>query len=140
MQYIETRLINKVTELNNSKYKLEYDDGEIKIIEQDYYNKYLLPFNESIIKTIDDFITDVKIEETPYDTTMIAHFRNGCVFMVNESDDSIDFYYTPKEIKDKGSFAQARRDCCMEQIREKAITYIDNLYASVTLGSNYNTK
>lgn len=140
MQYIETRLINKITKLNDSRYKLEYDNGEIKIVEQDYYNKHLLAFDKKLDKIINDFIVDIKIEETFYDTTVIAHFKNGCVFVANESDDSIDYYYTPKEIRDKGSFIQARRDYCMEQIREKAITYIDNLYASATLGNNYNTK
>ena len=108
MEYIETRLIKEIIKLNNSTYKIKYDNNEEKIINQEYYDKHLLG--------IDNDFDKVKIIECE------------------------DLKKTLKEIKNKGSFIQARRDCCMEQIREKIITYIDNLYASAKLGNNYNTK
>ncbi|STY71273.1 Uncharacterised protein [Megamonas hypermegale] len=140
MEYIETRLIKEIIKLNNSTYKIKYDNNEEKIINQEYYDKHLLGIDNDFDKVINNFIIDIKTEETPYDTTITAYFKNGCIFIANESNDSIERYYSLKEIKNKGSFIQARRDCCMEQIREKAITYIDNLYASAKLGNNYNTK
>ena len=140
MEYIETRLIKEIIKLNNSTYKIKYDNNEEKIINQEYYDKHLLGIDNDFDKVINNFIIDIKTEETPYDTTISAYFKNGCIFIVNESNDSIERYYSLKEIKNKGSFIQARRDYCMEQIREKIITYIDNLYASAKLGNNYNTK
>ncbi|MCI4060937.1 hypothetical protein MMK25_36815, partial [Bacillus cereus] len=69
MEYIETRLIKEIIKLNNSTYKIKYDNNEEKIINQEYYDKHLLGIDNDFDKVINNFIIDIKTEETPYDTT-----------------------------------------------------------------------
>ena len=141
MEYIETRLIKNVEQINNNTYRLYYDDGEEKIVNKEYYKKHLLEYNRNLKKMVNDFIIDLKIEEnTEYSTMMSCEYKNGNVFIVDETNESINYFYSPKEIKDKGSFFKARLACCKEEARSKAIEFIDQLYASAKLGFDYKTK
>lgn len=142
MEYIETRFIKNIEQINDNTYRIYYDDGEEKIVNRDYYEKHLLKYDkDNLGKMINDFIIDTKIEEnTQYSTMMSATYRNGNMFIVDETNESINYFYSPKEIKDKGSFFKARLACCEEEIKNKAIEFIDHLYASAKFGFNDKTK
>ena len=60
MEYIETRLIKEIIKLNNSTYKIKYDNNEEKIINQEYYDKHLLGIDNDFDKVINNFIIDIK--------------------------------------------------------------------------------